>query len=132
MDKSIFSRIVDGEIPCYKVAEDDFHLAFLDIQPLKRGHTLVIPKQQVDKIFDLPPEDFQKLFAFAYRVGIALEKAISCKRIGIQVIGMEVPHAHIHLIPIDAERDMLFSNPKLKLSADEMESIASTIRSKIA
>ncbi|HBL72404.1 MAG: HIT family protein [Bacteroidales bacterium] len=126
---SIFSRIVAGEIPCYKIAEDERYFAFLDINPLTKGHTLVIPKQEVDYIFDLADEDLAGLHLFAKRVADAMKATLPCKRIGMAVIGLEVPHAHIHLIPIQRESDLLFSNPKLKLDPTEMEAIAASIRS---
>ncbi|HIU55079.1 MAG TPA: HIT family protein [Candidatus Gallibacteroides avistercoris] len=122
--KTIFSKIIDGEIPCYKVAEDDRFFAFLDISPLSKGHTLVVPKQEVDYIFDLPETDLADMMLFAKRVAAALQKTVDCKRIGVAVIGLEVPHAHIHLIPIQAESDMIFSKPRVQLSPDEMSAIA--------
>ena len=125
---SIFTQIIRGEIPAYKVAEDVNHLAFLDISPLARGHTLVIPKREVDYIFDLVDEDLAKLNVFAKTVAVAIKKAIPCERIGITVIGLEVPHAHIHLIPLHSIHDMEFSRPKLTLPASEMEQIANSIR----
>lgn len=125
---SIFSRIVAGEIPCYKIAEDERYFAFLDISPLTKGHTLVIPKQEVDYLFDLADEDLAGLHLFAKRVAEAMKASLPCKRIGMAVIGLEVPHAHIHLIPIQKESDVLFSNPKLKLDPTEMEAIAASIR----
>jgi len=128
---SIFSRIVAGEIPCYKIAENERYFAFLDISPLTRGHTLVIPKREVDYLFDLDDVEIAEINIFAKKVAEALRKAVPCKRIGLAVIGLEVPHAHIHLIPIQKERDMLFSNPKLKLSQEEMERIAADIRSQL-
>ncbi len=121
---TIFSKIIAGEIPSYKVAEDDRFYAFLDINPLAKGHTLVVPKQEVDYIFDLPEKELADMMLFAKRVAAALEKTNECKRIGVAVIGLEVPHAHIHLIPIKKEGDMVFSNPKLKLPAEEMVAIA--------
>lgn len=124
---TIFSRIIAGEIPCYKVAENDKFFAFLDINPLVKGHTLVVPKQEVDYIFDLSDEDIAAMQVFAKKVALAIESAIPCERIGQAVIGLEVPHAHIHLIPINHESDMLFSNPKLKLSAEEFTLIAKDI-----
>ena len=127
---SIFSRIATGEIPCYKIAEDERYFAFLDINPLTPGHTLVIPKREVDYLFDLDDVEIAEINVFAKKVAVALRKAIPCQRIGSAVIGLEVPHAHIHLIPIQNERDMLFSNPKLKLSHEEMEVIAADIRLK--
>lgn len=125
---TIFSRIVAGEIPCYKIAEDEKFFAFLDINPLVKGHTLVIPKQEVDYIFDLSDEDLAAMHVFAKKVARAIEKAVPCKRVGISVIGLEVPHAHIHLIAIQKEGDMLLSNPKLKFSPEEFEQIATSIR----
>ncbi len=125
---SIFSRIAAGEIPCYKIAEDERYFAFLDINPLTKGHTLVIPKQAVDYIFDLSDEDLAGLHLFAKRVAEAMKACLPCKRIGLAVIGLEVPHAHIHLIPIQRESDIVFSNPKLKLDPTEMEAIAASIR----
>ena len=122
--KTIFSKIIDGEIPCYKVAEDDRFFAFLDISPLSKGHTLVVPKQEVDYIFDLPETDLADMMLFAKRVAAALQKTVDCKRIGVAVIGLEGPHAHIHLIPIQAESDMVFSKPRVQLSPDEMSAIA--------
>lgn len=126
---SIFTKIVQGEIPCYKIAEDEKYFAFLDIFPLKKGHVLVIPKQEVDYLFDLDDETYNGLWAFAKRVSAALEKAIECKRIGVAVLGMEVPHAHIHLVPLHHEGDLNFSNPKQKFTPEEFEEIAALIRS---
>ena len=128
---SIFSRIATGEIPCYKIAENERYFAFLDISPLTLGHTLVIPKREVDYLFDLDDMEIAEINVFAKKVAEAIRKAVPCKRIGLAVIGLEVPHAHIHLIPIQKERDMLFSNPKLKLSQEEMEKIAADIRAQL-
>jgi len=128
---SIFSRIVTGEIPCYKVAENDRFFAFLDINPMTKGHTLVIPKKEEDYIFNLDDETYQGLMIFAKDVAKAIEKAIPCLRVGVAVIGLEVPHAHIHLIPIQKESDMNFANPKLKFSSDEMNDIAESIRERL-
>ncbi|HOH95597.1 MAG: HIT family protein [Paludibacteraceae bacterium] len=128
---SIFSKIVAGEIPCYKVAETDKYFAFLDINPLVKAHTLVIPKQEVDYIFDLSDEDLAGLHIFAKIIADAIKKAYPCKKVGEAVIGLEVPHAHIHLIPIQKESDMLFSNPKLKLTAEEFKEIAANIQNAI-
>lgn len=125
---SIFSRIVSGEIPCYKIAENDRFFAFLDINPLTKGHTLVIPKQETDYLFDLSDNDVADINVFAKQIAVAMKQALPCKRIGLAVIGLEVPHAHIHLIPIQKESDLLFSNPKLKLEPSEMEAIAASIR----
>jgi len=128
---SIFSRIIAGEIPSYKIAEDDKFFAFLDINPMAKGHTLVIPKQEVDYIYDLDDTTVGEMNVFAKKVAKAIEKAVPCKRIGIMVLGMEVPHAHIHLIPINRESDMLLSNPKLKLEQSEFEMIADKIRANL-
>jgi len=124
---SIFSKIVAGEIPCYKIAENEQFFAFLDINPLTKGHTLVIPKNEIDYIFDLDEQTYSGLMMFAKKVAHALEKAVECKRIGIAVMGLEVPHAHVHLIPIQKEGDMVISNPKLKFSSEEMKEIAEKI-----
>ena len=128
---SIFSRIVAGEIPCYKVAEDENYFAFLDISPMVKGHTLVIPKREVDYIFDLEDEELVGLNLFAKKVAVALKKAFPCQRIGMAVLGMEVPHTHIHLIPLQKESDMLFSNPKLSFTPEEMAEIAEAIRQQL-
>ena len=125
---TIFSRIIAGEIPCYKVAENDKFFAFLDINPLVKGHTLVVPKQEVDYIFDLSDEDLAAMHVFAKKVARAIEKAFPCKKVGEAVLGLEVPHAHIHLIPMQNEKDMLFSNPKLKLTDEEFKAVAESIR----
>ncbi len=124
---SIFSKIVAGDIPCYKIAENDDFLAFLDINPLALGHTLVIPKEEVDYIFHLNDETYKGLFLFAKKVALAIEKEVVCKRIGIAVIGLEVPHAHIHLVPMNSIYDIDFKKPKLKLSPQELEDIRSKI-----
>ena len=126
---TIFSRIIAGEIPCYKVAENEKFFAFLDINPLVKGHPLVVPKLEVDYIFDLSDEDLAAMHVFAKKIARAIEKAFPCKKVGEAVIGLEVPHAHIHLIPIQNESDMLFSNPKLKLADEEFVAIAKTINS---
>ena len=128
---SIFSRIVAGEIPCYKVAEDENYFAFLDISPMVKGHTLVIPKREVDYIFDLEDDELADLHLFAKKVAVALKKAFPCQRIGMAVLGMEVPHTHIHLIPLQKESDMLFSNPKLSFTPEEMAEIAEAIRKQL-
>lgn len=124
---TIFTKIINGELPAYKVAEDDRFLAFLDISPLAPGHTLVIPKAEVDYIFDIESESYAALWQFAQRVSKAVRKAVPCKRIGVAVIGLEVPHAHIHLIPMNRVSDMNFANPKLSLPADEMKAICTAI-----
>ena len=125
---TIFSRIVAGEIPAYKVAESDDYLAFLDINPLTEGHVLVIPKKEVDYLFDLDDETYTGLQIFAKIVAVALKKAIPCERIGVTVIGLEVPHAHIHLIPINSMGDMNFEHPKLHFTAVQFEATAEKIR----
>jgi len=124
---SIFTRIVNGEIPCYKIAEDENYLAFLDINPLQEGHTLVIPKKEVNYIFDVENELHAGLWNFARKVGKAIEKVVPCQRIGITVIGLEVPHAHIHLIPLRTMYDMDFRKPKLKFTPEEFTAIAKKI-----
>lgn len=128
---SIFSRIIAGEIPCYKIAEDKHYFAFLDISPLAKGHTLVVPKNEVDYIYDLDDNTLAGLHLFAKKVALALKKTVPCKRIGVAVLGMEVPHAHIHLIPLQKESDMLFTNPRVKLSSEEMLALAGDIRKNI-
>lgn len=124
---TIFSKIIAGDIPCYKVAEDDQFFAFLDINPLVKGHVLVVPKQEVDYIFDLNDEVLAGMHLFAKTVATAIAEAIPCKRVGVAVMGLEVPHAHIHLIPINKESDMVISNPKLKLTNEEFTAIAAMI-----
>lgn len=128
---SIFSKIVAGEIPSYKVAEDENYYAFLDINPVAKGHTLVIPKHEVDYMMDLSEEEYSGLWAFARWVALALKQAVPCKRIGIAVLGMEVPHCHIHLVPLNKESDLNFANPKLTLPAEEMQAIAEAIAGKL-
>jgi histidine triad (HIT) family protein len=124
---SIFTKIIKGEIPCYKIAEDEDHLAFLDIQPLAKGHVLVIPKKETDYYFDLTDKEFFALNAFAKKVAIALKKGMSCKKIGMSVIGLEVPHAHIHLVPINDVGDMNFSKTRLHFTDEEYKTIATLI-----
>lgn len=127
---TIFTRIINGEIPSYKVAESDRCYAFLDINPLVKGHTLVIPKlpePEADYIFDLDDQLFADLMLFAKRVAVGIKKATGCKRVGVAILGMEVNHVHIHLVPMNSEKDMLFTNPKLQLPADEMAQIANSI-----
>ena len=125
---SIFSRIVAGEIPCHKIAEDDRFLAFLDIMPLAEGHTLVIPKLEVDRYFDLPDDILRDINVFARDVALKLERAIPCERVGVAVIGLEVPHAHVHLIPLSGVADINFERPKLQFSQDELATAAVKIR----
>ncbi|NLJ01138.1 MAG: HIT family protein [Bacteroidales bacterium] len=126
---TIFSKIIAGEIPSHKVAEDDHFYAFLDIRPMVKGHTLVVPKKEVDYLFDLEDNLLASMTLFTKKVAAAIKKSIPCKRVGVLVMGMEVPHAHIHLIPIQDERDMNLSNPKLELSEEEFKEIAKHIRS---
>lgn len=125
---SVFSKIVAGEIPCYKIAENDNFLAFLDVFPLKKGHILVIPKKEVDYIFDLDSETYNGLMSFSKTVALALKQAIPCSRVAMSVIGLEVPHAHVHLIPMSTMNDVNFSNEKLKLTKEEFEEIAQKIK----
>lgn len=128
---SIFTKIINGDIPCYKIAEDDRFISFLDINPVKKGHALVIPKLEVDYIFDNDDETLAKIMPFAKKVAKAIEKEVNCKRIGIIVVGLEVPHAHIHLIPMDKESDLSFSNPRVKMSNDEFNDLAKRIKKHI-
>ncbi|WP_297625558.1 HIT family protein [uncultured Rikenella sp.] len=125
---TIFSKIIGGEIPSFKVAEDERHYAFLDINPLAEGHTLVVPKREVDYLFDLPEEELKELMAFARRVAIRLREVMPCRRIGMAVIGLDVPHAHIHLVPINEGGDLDFSRPKLKLTPEEFQAIQEKIQ----
>lgn len=125
---SIFTRIIKGEIPSYKIAEDANYYAFLDINPLAKGHTLVVPKKEVDYIFDVDDTTLSGMMVFSKKVARAIEKAIPCKRIGVAVLGLEVPHAHIHLVPINGGHDIEFSKPKLKLSQEEFKEIAEKIK----
>jgi histidine triad (HIT) family protein len=125
---SIFTRIIQGEIPCYKIAESDKFFAFLDINPLSKGHTLVIPKQETDYYFDLDDDLIAEMQVFSKKIARAIDRVMDCKRVGVVVLGLEVPHAHIHLIPINSLYDIEFSRPKLKLSPEEFEQIAGKIR----
>jgi histidine triad (HIT) family protein len=124
---SVFTRIINGEIPCYRVAEDDRYIAFLDVRPLKAGHTLVVPKREVDYIFDLDEDTLAGMMLFAQKVARAMKEVIECNRIGVAVLGLEVPHAHIHLIPISREGDMIFTNPRVTLTPQENEALAGEI-----
>ena len=124
---SIFTKIINGDIPCYKIAENEFYIAFLDVSPLKKGHTLIVPKKEIDYLFDLESETYLGLMDFSKKIAIAIKSAFSCKRIGMSVIGLEVPHAHIHLIPINTMNDMNFSNEKLALTKQEFEECADKI-----
>ena len=124
---TIFTKIINGEIPCYKIAEDENYFAFLDINPLTKGHTLVVPKIEDDYIFNLDEKTYAGLMLFAMHVAHAIEAAVPCKRVGVAVLGMEVPHVHVHLVPLNSEKDMIISNPKLKLEPAEMQKIATEI-----
>ena len=124
---SVFTRIVKGEIPCYKVAEDDRYFAFLDINPLANGHTLVIPKEETDNIFDLDDRTLADMMVFAKRIARKIQANIACKKVAVVVLGLEVPHAHIHLIPINSEKDVDFHREKLQLTPEEFQRIAKTI-----
>lgn len=124
---TIFSKIINGEIPCYKVAENDQFFAFLDIRPMTKGHTLVVPKVETDYLFDLPNDLLAEMMVFAKQVAVAIKAAVPCKRVGVAVLGMEVPHAHIHLVPLNKESDLSFLNSPVELSSEEMAGIASAI-----
>jgi histidine triad (HIT) family protein len=128
---TIFTKIIEGEIPCYKIAEDERFFAFLDINPMSKGHTLVVPKQETDYIFDLDDTTLSEMVVFAKKIARSIENAVPCKRVGLMVIGLEVPHAHIHLIPIEKEGDMNLANPRVKLTSHEFEEIAMNIRNKL-
>ncbi len=124
---SIFTKIINGEIPCYKIAEDENFFAFLDINPLAKGHTLVVPKKEVDYLFDVDDTTLAGMMMFAKKVARAIDKAIPCKRVGVAVLGLEVPHAHIHLVPINGGFDIEFSKPKFKLTPEEFKEVAAKI-----
>ncbi|MFM1762838.1 MAG: hypothetical protein RLZZ512_628 [Bacteroidota bacterium] len=128
---TLFSRIVAGEIPCHKVCEDEHHLAFLDIMPLVHGHVLVIPKREVDYIFDLEPSELAALWQFAQRVAVGLKLAVPCKRIGTAVIGLEVPHAHIHLVPMQTVGDINFTKVKLQPTSEQLSMMAASIQARL-
>ncbi len=128
---SIFSKIAAGEIPSHKVAETDKFLAFLDVNPMVKGHTLVIPKKEIDYIFDISDEDLAEMIVFAKHVAVAIKKAFPCIKVGVGVLGLEVRHAHIHLVPMQSEKDLNFSNPKMHLSDEELEQIAQAIRAQL-
>jgi histidine triad (HIT) family protein len=128
---TIFTKIITGEIPCYKIAEDDRYFAFLDINPLKAGHTLVVPKKETDYLFDLEDDQLAGLILFSKKIAEAIKAAIPCNRIGVAVLGLEVPHAHIHLVPMDSMDDVNFKNPKLKFSTEEFKTIAAKISSNV-
>lgn len=128
---TVFTKIIRGEIPCYKIAEDKRYFAFLDINPLMAGHTLVVPKNETDYIFDLSDDELSGLILFSKKVAMAIEKSIPCARIGVAVVGLEVPHAHIHLVPMNTMNDLNFKNPKLKFTPDEFSKIAKKISEKV-
>jgi len=128
---TIFTKIIKGEIPCYKIAEDENYFAFLDINPLRAGHTLVVPKRETDYIFDLEDVYLSGMIVFSKKIAIAIKSAIPCNRIGVAILGLEVPHAHIHLVPMDTMEDINFRNPKLKFSPEEFKDIAAKISRKI-
>lgn len=127
---SIFTKIINGELPCYKIVENNEFLAFLDVNPNAKGHTLCVPKQEIDKIFDMDEASYLRLMSFSRRVAIALKKAVPCKRIGLSVIGLEVSHAHVHLVPLQAMEDAQF-NKKVKLSSEEFEALAEVIKEEL-
>ena len=128
---TIFTKIINGEIPCYKIAEDDRYFAFLDINPLKKGHVLVTPKKEIDYIFDIDDDYLAGMIVFAKKIAAAIKEAYPCKRVGVAVIGLEVPHAHIHLVPMDEMGDINFTNPKLKPTPEELEEVAGNISKKV-
>ena len=128
---TIFTKIVKGEIPCYKIAEDENYFAFLDINPLREGHTLVVPKKEVDYIFDLDDKYLSGMMVFSKKVAAAIKSVIPCNRIGVAILGLEVPHAHIHLVPMDTMDDINFKNPKLKFSPEEFKDTAARISSRV-
>jgi histidine triad (HIT) family protein len=128
---TIFTKIITGEIPCYKIAEDEKYFAFLDISPLRAGHTLVVPKIETDYIFDLADDQLAGMILFSKKIAAAIRSVIPCNRVGVAILGLEVPHAHIHLVPMDSMEDVNFRNPKLKLSPEEFKDIAAKIRSKV-
>jgi len=129
---TIFTKIINGEIPCYKIAEDENYFAFLDINPLKAGHTLVVPKKEVDYVFDLDNNQLSGLVLFSKKIASAIKSAFPCNRIGVAILGLEIPHAHIHLVPMDSMEDINFKNSKLKFSPEEFREIADKIRKKIS
>jgi histidine triad (HIT) family protein len=128
---TIFTKIINGEIPCYKIVEDERYFAFLDINPLKAGHTLVVPKKETDYIFDLDDDQLKGIIVFSKRVAAAIKAAFPCNRIGIAILGLEVPHAHIHLVPMDSMEDVNFRNPKLKFTPEEFKEITKRITEKV-
>ena len=128
---TIFTKIINGEIPCYKIAEDENYFAFLDINPLRAGHTLVVPKKETDYIFDLGDDDLAGIIIFSKKVATAIKSAFPCNRFGVAILGLEVPHAHIHLVPMDTMEDINFRNPKLKFTPEEFRAMAAKISSKV-
>ena len=128
---TIFTKIIKGEIPCYKIAENDDYFSFLDINPLRAGHTLVVPKKETDYIFDLDDVYLSGMILFSKKIAVAIKSVISCNRIGVAILGLEVPHAHIHLVPMDTMEDINFKNPKLKFTVEEFKDIAAKISSKV-
>ena len=128
---TLFTKIINGEIPCYKIAEDERYFAFLDINPLKAGHTLVVPKQEIDYFFDLDDDLLAGLILFSKKIAAAIESVIPCNRIAVAVVGLEIPHVHVHLIPMDTMEDVNFRNPKLKLTSEEFKEIAEKISEKV-
>ncbi|HUW92553.1 MAG TPA: HIT family protein [Bacteroidales bacterium] len=128
---SVFTRIINGEIPCYRVAEDDRFIAFLDVRPLVAGHTLVVPKKEIDYIFDLDDSTLADMMLFAKKVAAAMKEVIECRRIGVAVLGLEVPHAHVHLIPMNKETDLLFTNPRAVVSDEENRRLAKAINERV-
>ncbi len=128
---TIFTKIINGEIPCYKIAEDENYFAFLDINPLREGHTLVVPKLETDYIFDLDDDQLKGLILFSKKIAVAIKNIIPCNRIGVAILGLEIPHAHIHLVPMDTMEDINFRNPKLKFSQEEFKEIAAKISGKV-
>ena len=128
---SIFTRIINGEIPCYKIAEDERYFAFLDINPLREGHTLVVPKKETDYIFDLDEETLAGMMVFSKKIAAALQAAIPCVRIGVAILGLEVPHAHIHLVPMNSMEDVNFRNPKLKFTPEQFKTTAEKISAQL-
>ena len=129
---SIFTRIIKGEIPCYKIAEDENYFAFLDINPLREGHTLVVPKKEIDYVFDLEDKQLAGLILFSKKVAAGIKSAIPCNRIGIAILGLEIPHAHIHLVPMDTMEDINFKNPKLKFTPEEFKTTTEKISRKVS
>jgi histidine triad (HIT) family protein len=128
---TIFTKIINGEIPCYKIAEDENYFAFLDINPLREGHTLVVPKLETDYIFDLDDDQLKGLIIFSKKIAVAIKNIIPCNRIGVAILGLEIPHAHIHLVPMDTMEDINFRNPKLKFTHEEFKEVAAKISRKV-